>query len=982
MHPSSKKLRILLFLILLIPVCGLSAQDTQPEKRPLELWDMAEWKSIRSTALANNGEWFAWLAAPTEGDSKVYVKSTTDTTSYAFDVGKTSFGRILFSDDSRWVAFSVSPTTAESEKLEKQKKKSYNDMTLLDLVSGDDTTFTKVSDFRFSGENPGWLAMKKYAPEGKPEKDAGKGTGLILHELATAKQLYFGDVAGYGFDKYGRYLVLLIDADDKAGNGIQLRSMKTGVIQVLDNDDADYERLNWTDEGDGFAVLKGSKHDDYEEMLYSVLGFKNLEKNQPVKVVFDPCEEPSLPDTFSVSPKQTPAWGENLTFLTFGIREVALTDKAKERIRKEEEKKKADMEKEAADSTGTNADKKPEKKVDGRDDEGDLPKMVIWHWRDKRLQSQQWVQETMDKNYSYDCYYNPAEKRFIRLSDDDVRHFTVMKNGDRAVGTDQDPYLPMGNMDGRRYLDVYTTDLKTGERDKILEKLRWYFGPSPEGTHLLYYRDGDYYTFELKTGRSYNITKGAPVSFIDVEDDHNVKDPPIRPQGWLKDDAGVLLSDGWDLYIVSVHGGKVTRLTPDGREKQIRYQSRVLTYPEEEGIDFSDPQYFSSYGEWTKKHGIIRIVKNQAESLLWDDALFSRLMKAEDAGVFLYTRETNSDYPEYYVSDAGLARGRKLTDTNPQQKDFLWSAGLRIIDYVSENGDKLQGILYLPAGYEEGKQYPTIVYMYEKLSQRANAYPRPGIAGGGFNQAYYLSHGYAVFNPDIVFKVNDPGLSSVACIVPAVKAAIATGIVDKDRIGIHGHSWGGYQTAFIITQTDMFKAAIAGAPLTNMISMYSSIYWNSGGGNMAIFESSQGRFYGGYWDNLDAYTRNSPVYHAGKVNTPLIILHNDKDGAVDYNQGVEYYNTLRRLEKPVVMLEYKGENHGLSKMENKKDYMVRMKEFFDHYLKGEEAPEWWVKGVDHLDLTDHLKARAKLLKAQKKENGSTDTEKKAEKTEE
>ncbi len=241
-----------------------------------------------------------------------------------------------------------------------------------------------------------------------------------------------------------------------------------------------------------------------------------------------------------------------------------------------------------------------------------------------------------------------------------------------------------------------------------------------------------------------------------------------------------------------------------------------------------------------------------------------------------------------------------------------------------------------------------------------NRYSAPRIRG--FNKALYTSHGYAVLEPDITYEVNDPGMSAVWCVLPAIEAAIATGIVDKNAVGIHGHSWGGYQTSFLVTQTELFKAAVAGAPLTNMISMYSSIYWNSGSANQPIFESSQGRFYGGYWDNLEAYTRNSPVYYAKNVKTPLIILHNDKDGAVDWNQGIEYFNTLRRLGKQVVMLQYKGENHGLRKPENNKDYTVRMMEFFNHHLKGEEAPPWLKEGVDHLDIKDHLKERQELLK--------------------
>jgi dipeptidyl aminopeptidase/acylaminoacyl peptidase len=276
---------------------------------------------------------------------------------------------------------------------------------------------------------------------------------------------------------------------------------------------------------------------------------------------------------------------------------------------------------------------------------------------------------------------------------------------------------------------------------------------------------------------------------------------------------------------------------------------------------------------------------------------------------------------------------------------------------VSDKGDTLQAALFLPAGYVEGQKYPTIIYYYEKLSQTLHNYSNPGFSGTGWNPAVYTSNGYAVLIPDIVYQLDDPGMSAVWCVLPAVREALKTGVIDEKNMGLHGHSWGGYQTSFLITQTTQFKAAAAGAPLTNMISMYDLIYWNSGSGNMSIFEASQGRFKGGPWENWDSYQRNSPVYHVKKVQTPLLLLHNDKDGAVDFTQGIEYYNALRRLKKPVIMVQYKGENHGLSKLENRKDYSMRMMEFFDYHLKGQKPADWIVSGIDKLKLDEHLDGR-------------------------
>jgi dipeptidyl aminopeptidase/acylaminoacyl peptidase len=597
----------------------------------------------------------------------------------------------------------------------------------------------------------------------------------------------------------------------------------------------------------------------------------------------------------------------------------------------------------------------------------DLAGVVIWHWKDKRLQSQQQKEEKKDKDFSFLSIYRVKEKKFIRLADEKMRQVTPAPKFRFAIGIDKTPYELKSDLDGRRYYDIYAVDLKTGAKKLAVEKCRWFYDPSFTGSHFLYYKDGHFHTYQMESGKSFNITENLPVSFIDKKNDVNIKNPPIWPIGWEKQGKFVLLYDNWDVWQVPVHGGKGINLTVDGRKSRVRYQRRYQLDPEEKGIDLSKPQYFSAYGEWTKKSGIVRLKNGRAgaEKLLWGDARFGSLMKAGNAAVFFYTKQTYKDYPDFYAAGPLLRAGKKITAANPQQKDFRWSAGVRLIDYTSEQGDKLQAALFLPAGYEAGKSYPTVVYIYEKLSQRLHYYFAPRAAG--FNKSLYTNRGYAVLMPDITYKVDDPGLSSVRCVVPAVEAAVKTGIVDKERVGITGHSWGGYQTAFLITRTDTFKAAVAGAALTNMISMYSSIYWNIGVANQSIFESGQGRFSGGFWDNLDAYTRNSPVYYAHKVNTPLLLLHNDEDGAVDWNQGIEYFNALRQLQKPVVMLQYKGENHGLRKPENRRDYTVRMQQFFDHYLMGKPAPRWYTAGVSHLDHEDHIKELAKLQKRKKKE---------------
>ncbi len=933
----------ILFVLVLTLVFAPLAYTEEKAKEPIDdIADIITWKSIKSPVLSRDGQWFAYYLSPQEGNGEIIIRETKEDKEYRYPIGETpryGSNNISFSHDSNWAAWTVFPTRKEARQAQKKKKPAHNGVSLLNLRSGEKKDFDHIKSFSFSGENPDWLALHFYPSEEQSKgKDKWTGSDLMLLDLQNSQPLTFGNVSEFAFNKKGTRLIWAIDAQQQSRNGVQSLNMESGVVKSLDSGEAEYTRLKWNKEGNALAVIKAVEHEDYEDPLHSVLGFKNFSKSGADKIIYDPLNDNSFPSNMTISPNRDPEWTENLDAVLFGIQEVKQKEDAKENPEEKE------ME----------ASPPGEKELDPQD----LPDVVVWHWKDKRLQSMQQVQSRQDENFSYLCQYRLKDNTFIRLADDQIRDVSPAPKHRWAIGYDNQEYLLSANLEGRRYRDVYVIDMQTGERSLALKKCRWPFSPSPDGTHLLYYQDGHFYTHDFASGKSVNITKNVPVSFIDTEDDHNVADPPIRPMGWSEDGQYVLLSDNWDIWKVPAAGGSGLNLTGNGKDQSIRYQRYIRLDPEEEGIDLTRPLYISAYGEWTKKAGIAQVRANKpgAKMLLWDDAFYS-IMKAEKADVFLYTRQTYKDSPDYYATDSTLKAGRRLTHANPQQDNYLWSDGSILIDYESEKGDRLQGALFLPAHYEAGKSYPTIIYYYEKLSQSLNRYYAP--RASGFNKSVYTSRGYAVLMPDIAYQVNDPGMSAVWCVLPAVDAAVKTGVVDPDRIGIHGHSWGGYQTAFLITQTNAFKAAVAGAPLTNMISMYSSIYWNTGSANQPIFESSQGRFKGNYLENIEAYTRNSPVYHADNVTTPLIILHNDKDGAVDWNQGIEYFNTLRQMRKPVVMLQYKGENHGLRKPANQKDYYIRMMEFFDHHLIGKPSPGWWKDGISHLELEKHIEKRTR-----------------------
>ena len=944
------------FKILSSVLLLFTLQNAQAQEKPALSWkDVSKWNFNRPATLSPSGEWIAMATGPVEGDLKMIIRRTNDTLTHNYPIGATA-NAISFSNDSKFAAFKVAATDAEAKVAKKTSKPTYDKLLLVSLPDHKQTTFEKVKSFNFSEKSSAWIAIQ-FAPaeNASKEKDAPKGTDVLLYNLNTKKSYNLGNVSEFSFNKTGTQFTYIIDAAGQNGNGIFLRDMKTGTTAALDNDKAVYQKLNWNDDGTAFALLKANKNEKYKDDVFSLLGFNKLNGDLSNKVIYNAIDDKNFPATLGINTNATPFWSDDQSILFLGINTLSKKEDKKDdkNVKKDDSK---DLKK-----TDSLAKAKPEVKKE----DIEKPDMIIWNWQDKRLQSAQQTQETRDKNFSYLSAFRVTDRKFVQLADSNMRSVNVNPKSLYAIGYDNSKYELMGNLDGQSYLDIYSIDLKTFKKKLLFEKMYATNGGrlivAPNGKLASYYADGIFYSINLETGKTYNLTGKIKSSFIDELDDHNVIKPATPNMGWSADSKYALIKDNYDLWKISADGSNVTALSDNWKSRKTRVSMRFRTDSEEKGVDLSKDQYFGVFNSTNKKGGIGLLPAGQSKIkiLFLDDNAYQTLDKAENARVFTYTKSNSQLSPEYYVSTANdLSAATKVTSNTPDQAKYAWTSGVKLIDYISTNGDSLQAAIYLPANYVAGKAYPTITYIYERLTDNLNTYQMPNYPGGGFNPAMYTSNGYAVIMPDIKYKLNDPGMSSVACVVPAVKAAIATGIVDEKNVAIHGHSWGGYQTSFLITQTNIFKAAAAGAPLTDMISMYSLIYWNSGGTNQAIFEASQGRLTPGYWDNWDAFARNSPIYHIKKVQTPLLLLHNDKDGAVDFTQGIEYYNGLRRLNKPVVMITYKGENHGIAKMPNRKDYALRMMEYFDYQLKGKPAPEWWSKGVNRLDMEKHLETRA------------------------
>jgi len=430
----------------------------------------------------------------------------------------------------------------------------------------------------------------------------------------------------------------------------------------------------------------------------------------------------------------------------------------------------------------------------------------------------------------------------------------------------------------------------------------------------------------------------------------------------------LLLYDKYDLWKVAADGSRAQKLT-SGAAEQVRHRLVRLDAAggggrggggfgpsaADQGIDLGKPQYLSLYGEWTKKSGYALLKPGgEVTRLIWLDRGVGSLAKAKDAEIYGYVLQDYDVSPNIFVGGADLKEAKPATKTNPFQGDYAWGRS-ELIEYKTDRGRRLQGALLYPAGYVPGKKYPMIVYSYELLSQGVHSYIAPSDRSY-YNLSVFTSQGYLVLEPDIVFRPRQPGWSVVECITAGVRKVIQMGIVDPKRIGAVGHSMGGFNTAFLATNTNgVFAAAVAGAPIIDMVSYYGDHHWSSGIAETDHIETGQERMEVPLYEDLKDYIDNSPYFNTHNMTVPLLLEVGDQDGTVAWHQSIELYNVARRANKNVIMLAYMGEDHGLRQAKNQKDYQRRILAWFGHYLKGEPAEPWIVSGQSFLDRDAEIK---------------------------
>ena len=897
--------------------------------------DYGKWETLGPGTLAPDGR---WLAAPIRrvnehdelrihqvgSDSVIVVPEATDP---------------VFSADSRWVAFSVGRSPEERKALERNDEPVPTDLGLVDLESGARTTVSGVASFTF-GAGGAYLLMRREPDRGdtdreagrsgaRGEEDGGAGATIVIRDLAAGTDATFADVTSAVWQDGGALLAFAVRGADDVGNGLQLYDPRSGTLRSLDAAPAAYERITWRKGHADLAALRSFTDSTRAGSSHVVLVWRELD-GTPRPSLLDPRRTRAIGDTTRVVSYRPLVWADDGSAIFFGVKAWAPAQP--------EEKEASGP---GAESRADGA--APTDSAPARPEEAERARVEIWHAKDRRVIAEQKRDAERDEHRSDIAVWHLDGGEVRVLTDETLEEPEVVAHGTLITAKDTRPYA-RARMFGRNSADLYTVDVRTGSRRRVARDVTYANGASPEGHYLLTFEDGAYHAYDALTGEGLTLAVPSGVVWVNAEYDHPVpRKPPFGFAGWTVDDQAVLVYDRYDVWRLGLDGS-AQRLTK-GREKQIVYRYVDLD-PEEDGIDLDGDVYFRMEAEWTLHSGYARLRGGHVARLVYRDDNVARLIRADSAAVFAYLVQDFDDSPDYYVATADFRHPRRVTATNPFQSRYAWGHSA-LIEYRNPTGRRLKGALLYPANYDPAERYPMIVYIYEIRSWAAKRYAVP-TQRNYYDPAVWTARGYFVLEPDIVFEPRNPGVSAARTLEAAVAAVADLGVIDPARVGLVGHSWVGYETAFVATNTDIFAAAVAGAPLTDLVSMYGAMFWVAGAPETGHFEVGQERMAVPFWKDLDAYVRNSAVFNIEALETPILVEVGDADRNVNPVQGMEYYNAARRAGKPLVMLMYHNEDHGLRRKANQADYQDRILQWFGHYLKGRPGPAWITEGVPYL----------------------------------
>lgn len=930
--------------LVLLSLGILPAVQAETSTKPLTLTDIMHFESLEKPVISDKGQVIAVESAPDRGDSHVIVKNVLSQQSYQISGASDP----LVNHDGRYVAVVVKPSLLTRETSDaKAKKKLKSDMVLLDTQTGTQTRFGRVKEFVFSDDGK-HLAIGFEADE-ESKKDAEPKTTEKLAEAGTqspanidkpkvdkfdqgrrftllsledqTKRIDVEQVTGYVFDKASRRLALAVNDITNKQHQLQLVDLNTHKKTVaFDSPSQQIGALALAKNGRWLAFTQGKD----SELPYGRSYQLSLVDLQSGKIS---------------PPPESPEWKLNrYTSLSFSLDSERLFFGRVPEVSQQLSLQKITEEKDLFDTNIVTGQRG----------------LKVWHGDDPRIKPNEIKQYEDEQKRTYLAVLHLGSNNVVQLGDKTVPDVTISQHKRFMLASSDLPYRKMATWAGF-YQDYYLVDINTGSKVPFLTQQPSDAEPtlSGNGKYVAYYQQGNVYLYDIAQDRRTNLTKSLKVSFADEDHDYPSSAPGYGFGPWLENDAGFLVYDKYDVWQFNTESKAGFALTAGkGRSQKIQYRLEGLVDNPDEPAElaYNATVLLHGYSDKTKADGFYQATLGEAgvKTLMQGEYKLTVLGRSKDADTIVFSKERFDLFPDLYTASYSAPQNAvKQTDLDKQRQAFNWSQS-ELVHWTNGDGKPLDGVLIKPTNYQAGKRYPVLVYYYRFMTDRLHAFPQMNINHRP-NFAWYINNGYAVFLPDIRFEIGYPGASSVQALTSGVQKLIEIGIADPDAIGLQGHSWSGYQTAFTITQTKMFKAAVAGAPVSNMTSAYSGIRHGTGIARQFQYETGQSRIGASLFAAPQKYIENSPVFYADRIQTPLMIMFGDKDDAVPWEQGVEMYLAMRRAGKEVVFLQYEDEPHHLKKYPNKLDYSIRMMQYFDHYLKGKPAPEWLSKGEAYVE---------------------------------
>jgi len=928
------------------------------KKIPLDYSVYKKWKKLENPQISNNGEWVSYEINPKKGDGNLYIinvkNGIKDTISRGYNA--------KISPNSDLIVFKIRSIydTLRQAKLDDVKKDKLPKDSLGILIFQTDSLIKKsrVKSYKTAKEKSSWIAYqfeKELAEKvieedsvaiadsnivvdssmvtdtstiidsSKVEKPKKKqnGTKFVIFDPSTLHEYEFENIDEYTISNNGKLIGFNSCIED---------SVDSIVVNYFDTESQEYKEL-FKKEGYGKKITVDEQGEQLS-FIYSndttkektfCLKYNKIGRRE-IKTIVDTLTE-NIPDNWSVSEYGKIHFSESGGKLYFGVAKI------------------------------------PEPEPEDTLLENEKVKVDVWNWKDPFLQTQQLHDLKKEKERSYLTVYLTDRNKIVQLADEDMPEIKLIKDGDGnvALGISDKPYRQLISWDSE-YKDAYLVEVNSGKKKLIVKKNQYGRGISPDGKYIYWFSDVDssWYTYSIRNKETQSITKNINTNFYNELHDRSRQPAPYGIAGWTNDDKYVLIYDRFDIWKVDPSGKEnavnVTIQTNKQNSIQFRY---VKLDKEEQFIDVKKKLLLNAFDKKTKENGFYSLIindQNSLQKLIFEDYLFRTPQKAKHSNKLIWQKGNYREYPELRISDFDFSNSKILSLTNPQQGKYIWGT-VSLVDWTNLEGEKLQGLLYKPENFDSTKKYPMIVYFYERYSDNLHYYYSPSPSRSTISKIMYPSNGYLVLIPDITYKIGHPGQSAHDCIISGVSHLLdGYNFIDKGKIGIQGQSWGGYQVAYLVTKTNMFAAAMAGAPVSNMTSAYGGIRWESGSSRMMQYEKGQSRIGGTLWEKPLLYLENSPLFQANDISTPFLIMHNTNDGAVPWYQGIEFFVALRRLQKPVWMLSYNDDSHNLKSENwgNRVDLSIRMRQFFDHYLKDEPAPVWLEKGIPAIDKGKEL----------------------------